>query len=272
MSHAVVPTESADPRDRATVHRNGLGLQLRYWRGLRGLSQLDLALQAELSARHVSFLETGRSKASEQTLVQLAVALQLSAADAMSLKRANAGVNDRPHQPDAATKATLRNMVDSHSPFPALIVDSIGTLHHTNDAMRRLIDLLRLSHAKTNLYELYFAPDGFGTIVVDAERIAPVVFAQVRRDLLAANRPDAIAMLEHLSALAPELARWESQAEYDDPNPVIQTVLQAGARRLQLSSLFASFGSVEAGNRSDWRVETVFPVDDQTAAFFAGSG
>lgn len=246
----------------------GLSVQLRYWRHLRGLSQLDLALESNLSARHISFLETGRSKASDETIARLATALRLSYADAMSLRRANVGLHGSPHHPDPQTQLTLNRMVEAHAPYPALIVDSIGTIHGANEAMQRLIAFLPMEVPSSNLFELYFSPCGFRTIVEDAKRIAPTFFARVRRDLLALNRPDAMRVLEYLTRLAPDLATPGPRSIQNDPNPGVEAVVRVGDIRLRLSSMFASFGSKDAGNQSDWRVETVFPLDDQTAAFF----
>ncbi len=249
-------------------YATGLPMQLRYWRHLRGFSQLELALEAGLSARHVSFLETGRSKASDDTIARLSTALRLSYADAMSLRRANAGLRSIPHHPDPQTRATLNRMVEAHAPYPALIVDSIGTIHGANDAMRLLIASLPTGMESSNLFELYFSPYGFRTIVDDAEHVARMLFSQIRRDLLAVNRPEAMCVLEYLTRLAPDLASLEPSSMKNESRPGVESVVHVGGTRLHLSSMFASFGSEDAGNQSDWRVETVFPLNDETAEFF----
>ncbi len=244
----------------------GFPAQLRYWRRLRGFSQLDLALAADVSSRHLSFLETGRSKASDQTIGRLASALDLSCADERSLRRANFGFGEQREPPDARTKATLERMVERHAPYPALIVDSLGTIHHANRAMTRLLTLVPIR--SSNLFKIYFARDGFRTVLEDSHHIGSLLFAQIRRELLALNRPEAMVLLIDLTDLAPDLAAHPTQSEKRNVNPVMETVLRVGAMRLHLSHVFASFGSEDADNNSDWRVETVFPMDDETAAFF----
>ena len=160
-------------------------------------------------------------------------------------------------------------MIEAHAPYPALIVDSIGTIHGANDAMRRLISLLPMKVESSNLFELYFSPYGFRTIVEDAERIAPKLFSQIRRELLALNRPEAMRVLDHLTRLAPDLANPEPFSMKTDSYPGVESFVRVGDTRLHLSSMFASFGSDDAGNQSDWRVETVFPLDNRTDAFFS---
>lgn len=257
------------PYDRQTASLPGSAFsqQLRYWRLLRGMSQMDLALAADVSPRHISFLETGRSRASESTIVRLASALGLSRADVTSLSRGNLRRGERRLPPDPEMQDSMRRIVDAHSPYPALVVDSIGTIHHANDGMRRLVDALCMRHAASkNLFELYFAPDGFRSVVEDADRIGPLVFNQTRRDLLSLNRPEATRVLETISRLAPDLAKAVSKD--DEERPVVEVALKLDDVRLRVSSVFPSFGADNAGNRMDWQVETIFALDDQSASFF----
>ncbi len=254
----------------SAAHTNGLGVQLRYWRRLRGLSQLQLSLETGVSSRHLSFLETGRSTASEETLERISDALRLSPADTTCLKRSRAGLGGRPPLPSPKVRDALRRAVDTHSPWPALIVDSIGTVHYANAGMVRMLDGVRGEHETSNLFEFYFAPWGFRSIVEDEPRVAPPLFARIRRDLLSLGDPEAMRVLDRLSRLAPDLARLEPRSIPDEPDPVLETAIRLDGVRLRLSSIEASPGSDEGGNRTDWRVETVFPLDDESRRWFTG--
>ena len=105
-----------------------VGEQLRAWRGRRRLSQLDLALDAEISARHLSFLETGRSRPSRPMLLRLADRLHIPARERNRLLVAAGFAPSLPERPlDDPAMAAARRAVDlvlaAYEPFPALAVD-----------------------------------------------------------------------------------------------------------------------------------------------------
>ena len=126
---------------------NGLRDLLRGWRDLRGKSQLELSLDAGISQRHLSFIETGRSVPSRETLLQVAKALDipLRERNALLLAAGYASVYpetawDAPEM--AAINAALRRMLRQHEPFPAIVIDRYWDVVLTNDAAPRFFGQL----------------------------------------------------------------------------------------------------------------------------------
>ena len=124
-------------------HRAGLfPALLKHWRRQRGLSQLDLALNADVSARHVSFLETGRSLPSPEMVLRLATTL------GVPLRQVNAMLRSAGHEPvydesdDALPPAVtdaLRLLKAHHEPYPLVVVDRAYRVRDLNDGAARLL-------------------------------------------------------------------------------------------------------------------------------------
>jgi len=116
-----------------------VGELLRFWRVQRRLSQLDLALEAEMSTKHLSFVETGRAQPSRQLLLHLATQLDLPIAERNRLLLAGGFAPlylDQPYDSEALRplRESLHQLLDAHQPNPALIVDGLWNLIDANDA------------------------------------------------------------------------------------------------------------------------------------------
>jgi transcriptional regulator with XRE-family HTH domain len=121
------------------------GELIRFWRTRRRLSQLELALEAKLSTKHLSFVETGRSRPSRQLLIHLAQRLDLPIAERNRLLLAGGFAPPYLEQPyDGAVmqplRESLRRLLEAHQPNPALIVDGLWNLIKANSAASLLWD------------------------------------------------------------------------------------------------------------------------------------
>lgn len=125
--------------------RGGLfAAQLKYWRRKRGLSQLDLSLAADVSARHISFLETGRARPSEAMVVRLANVLAVPPRERNALLEA-AGFEPRATEPDeipGEIRRALEHMLAKLEPYPVVIMDQCYTVLELNRAARALFGAL----------------------------------------------------------------------------------------------------------------------------------
>src|SRR5690606_30189277 len=125
--------------------RHGVGLQIRDWRQRRRRSQLDLALDAEISARHLSFLETGRSRPSREMVLRLAEKLDVPLRERNELLVAAGFAPLFPERPlDDPTLKAARRAIDlvlkGHEPFPALAIDRHWTLIARNAAVAPMLE------------------------------------------------------------------------------------------------------------------------------------
>lgn len=251
------------------------GQLLADWRRTRRLSQLDLATRAEVSSRHLSFVETGRAQASAGLLQRLAEALDLSCRDTNQLLVAAGHTprfsETRLDDPSMApVRRALEVMLDNHSPYPAAVLDAHWNLLLANPAQQAMIQAIVAEGGPLpqtgNIIELVFHPEGFRPFVVNWNTVAGFLLRRLRRDL--DTRPDAA--LRGLYQRLGELADVETLLEHTPATvePMLTLQLDISGRRLSLFSTLASFGTAVDVVMEELRIEHYFPADDITRAFF----
>lgn len=253
--------------------RDTFGDILREWRGLRRFSQLALALEAETSARHLSFLESGRASPSRGMVLRLAEALQMPKAAA---NRALQAAGFAPAYPqlaqDAAdlapVRAAIRKVLANHEPYPAVVIDQHWDIAGANDGALSLFAAIGLSGQRNMLEALIAAGDD--EAVENWTETALLALQRARAELIAlGGEPRLKALAERLAA-HPRLA----QGDHSGVNlnqAVIPTVFRVGGERLSMFSIIAQFGSVQDVGASELRIEMMFPADDATHDFFVAA-
>jgi transcriptional regulator with XRE-family HTH domain len=167
---------------------NQLGNLLRHWRNVRGRNQLDLSIETGLSQRHISFIESGRSSPSRQTLLEIAQVLDvpLRERNSLLLSAGYAPVYSEAAwnsvQMQSVTKA-LERILRQHEPFPALVMDRYWNVLLTNDAAPRFfncfIDMSRRKGPR-NMLHLIFDPDGMRPFVENWADVAASLMQRVK--------------------------------------------------------------------------------------------
>jgi transcriptional regulator with XRE-family HTH domain len=248
-----------------------IGDHLRSWRQRRHLSQLDLACDADISTRHISFLETGRARPSRDMVLHLAERLEVPLRDRNVLLVAAgfAPVFAERSLDDPALNAA-RQAVDlvlaAHEPYPAIAVDRHWVLVAANRAARLLTEGVgqELTNPPVNVLRVALHPDGL------ARRIAN--FAEWRGDLLARLRRQVEVSADPiLAALYEELAGYPSPRQPGSPPPanptavVIPLRLITGAGTLSFLSTITVFGTPVDITLSELAIETFLPADRETA-------
>ena len=254
------------------------GIILREWRARRGWSQLDLAHEARASQRHVSFIESGRGRASRGLLIALAEAL------GMPLRERNALLLASGFAPiyadtawDAeemhAVKKALERMLRQHAPFPAIVMDRHWNVLMSNDDAPRFfgsfIDMAARK-GQRNLLRLMFDPQGMRPHVDNWERVARGLFERMRREAvggkLDAGAQDLIAELQALSGFAPQWERADA-AQAGTEGPVLPIGFVKEGRVLNYFSMVSTVGTPQTVAAQELRVECMFPADDETEAW-----
>lgn len=259
-----------------------VGTLLRDWRQRRRLSQLDLALEAGVSARHVSFVETGRSRPSAEMVLHLAEQLDVPLRDRNQLllaagyaPRFGERALDDPEMTPVAD--ALQRILDGHDPYPALVVDRGWNVVAGNSALSLLTTGVprHLMAPAPNAMRLALHPDGL------APRIAN--FAQWRAHLLERlQRQVTLTGDERLAALHDEVAAYPrpdgAPHEHADAptTPGASDLAEALAVPLRLRvdggelvfiSIVATFGTAVDITVAELSIESFFPADAQTAAW-----
>lgn len=254
---------------------SAVGRLLRHWRGARRLSQLDLALKARVSARHVSFVESGRAAPSRQMVLQLAEALDIPLRERNLLLEAAGFVRYYRETRFADAEMTqLRRAVEfilrQHEPYGAVCVDRYwNVLAHNLPHARLTAAVLAGSPAPaplaTNLLRFLFHPDGLRGCVVNWDEVARATLTRLSREI-AANPGD-----ERLQKLYDELLGYAGAPtalippDFTVPPPVVLPLhLRRGDLDLRLFGTITTIGTPQDITAQELRIEAFFPADEST--------
>ena len=187
----------------AIDHQASFGDQLRLWRQQRHMSQLDLALEAEISARHLSFVETGRSRPSREMVMRLAetLSLPLRGCNALLLAAGFApAYRERPLDDPAlgAARDAVQRILDGHMPYPALAVDRHWNLVAHNAVVPLMFDGVApdLLAPPSNVLRVSLHPDGLAPRITNLAEFSGHVLSRLRRQAAAAGDPALVALHE----------------------------------------------------------------------------
>ena len=251
-----------------------VGELVRFWRSQRRLTQMELALEANLSTKHLSFVETGRSRPSRQLLVHLAQHLDLPIAERNRLLLAGGFAPPYLEQPyDGEVMQPLREslsrLLQAHEPNPALIVDGLWNLIEANGAASLLWDGVDpdLLEPPINMLRLGVHPGGLPKISsMTAACNAPLIQTLRRKSREDAD-PALGRLIEEVEAYLP-----------DDPptgqatQPVVSLDLRTPLGEVSLFTVIATIGAPLEVTAASLAIETFVPMDARSAARLAELG
>lgn len=252
--------------------QDGFGSLLKSWRNRQRQSQLDLGLSAGLSQRHISFLETGRSKPSRYAVHQICEALQMPAAE-HDVMLVSAGFAPQAVDPGwtaqvrAAVDTSIDHVLAGHEPYPAVSVDRIWNLQKANESARKFFAAAG-SSGQTNLLLEIMSPGVLRDNIANWTDVTRALFRLL--DLEVARRPhdaEGKALLETLKAL-PGVANAIAERPKEHPAPVVSIEFVIDGIHLKLFSLIATIGMSMDATLDDLRIETLLPADEQTIQWF----
>jgi transcriptional regulator with XRE-family HTH domain len=256
----------------------GFGPRLRHWRQQRGMSQLSLALQAEVSARHLSWLETGRAQPSRAMVLRLATHLQVPLAErnALLVAAGHAPAWPRRTLDDPALAValqTVRRLLAAHEPCPALAVDR----HWQLLAHNRMVGLLlqgvdaSLLVPPVNVVRLCLHPLGLAPMIVNLRQWLAHMLARLQPP--PGLPPDALqqALLGEVRAALEALPEVAGEADADDGagGLVLPLRLRTPFGELHLIGTITVFGTPQDVLLSELAIESFFPADEATAALLS---
>ncbi|NIZ13530.1 helix-turn-helix domain-containing protein [Phaeobacter sp. HF9A] len=243
----------------------GFGAELKSWRQTRRQSQLDLALAAEVSARHISFLETGRANPSRDMVLRLSAALLLSPEASNRLMSAAGhtpayGARSLSDAEMAPLRAAVDWTLERHAPYPAMALGRHWQLIRLNAPAEQLLAATGLGEGDSFL-EAFLESDALRARIDNLAELERLLLLRLRSELLHFGRD---AVLEH--AVARLQARQRDLSAHDSAPlpPMIPARYRVGGRVLSFFSAVSQFGSVEDIALCDLRIESLFPADEAT--------
>lgn len=256
-----------------TTPATSFGDHLRAWRQRRRLSQLDLALEAEISTRHLSFVETGRSLPSREMVLRLADRLDVPLRERNSMLVAAGYAPVFPERPLAAPQLEpARRAIDlvlrAHEPFPALAVDRHWNLVASNRPLQALLAGVPapLLEPPVNVLRLSLHPEGIAPRIDNYHEWRDHLLHRLRRQILASGDDALSRLLEELSAYpAPAAAGGAMTRQDEAPAIAVPLRLRSDAGVLSFISTVTVFGTPVDVTLSELALESFFPADDLTA-------
>jgi transcriptional regulator with XRE-family HTH domain len=244
-----------------------VGELLREWRERRRLSQLDLSIQAEISTRHLSFVETGRSRPTPQMIVKLTEQLDVPLRERNTLLLAAGYAPAYPQhglaEPELANvRAALRKVLDGHEPYPAVIVNRWWELLEGNSAIQRLIDgsAAHLLAEPVNVLRLTLHPEGMAPRIINLAQWRAHLLTQLHRR--AAELGDARLLDLHEELLGYPGGEDHTVAPH---NVVLPLRLKHGDGELSFFSISAAVSTATDVTVGELAIEMFYPADAETA-------
>jgi transcriptional regulator with XRE-family HTH domain len=260
--------------DRVVESESPFGRLLREWRARRRVSQLDLAVEAGVSSRHVSFIETGRSLPSREMILLLARVLDIPLRDRNDLLTAagyaplyRATNLDSPALEQA--RRALDFMLRQQEPYPAIVVDRHWTILKANGGAVRLVEAFTDPSAAGewggNAMRLMFHPGGFRPYIVNWEAMAAALIQWLHRDVLAGlGGAETRRLLAELLSYPGVPPRWRTLDLDVSTAPFLSIDFSRGDLQLKYFSTLTSLGTPHDITLQELRVEAFVPADAAT--------
>lgn len=251
---------------------------LRAWRQRRGRSQLDLAGRADISQRHLSFLELGRAAPSRDMVLRLATALEVPLRQHNALLLA-AGFAPVWRETDLAAPELSQAsdavgfMLNQQEPFPGVAVDRQWNLLKANQGAVRLVEFLvgpLAPDAKVNLADALVAPDVLRPFLVNWADVVRYFVRSVEADAAADGQPETAALLARLLSYEGVRPALSEPASYGAVSPVLPMHFRKGDVSLQLFTTIATLGIPRDITLEELRIECFFPMDAATVGVLRG--
>jgi transcriptional regulator with XRE-family HTH domain len=257
-----------------TAHqrRRPVGELLRRWRGRRRLSQLELALESGISARHLSFVENGKSAPSREMILRLAEELDLPLRERNHLLLAagyapvySEATLDSPEM--SAVRRAVQQVLKGHEPYPAVVVDRNWNLRGANSGVALLTDGVseELLAPMANVLRVSLHPDGMAPRIANLGEWRSHLLGRLRRQLALTADTGLSRLLNELSAYPCD----QPETEIEIPGPgdiVVPLRIRHEGRELAFFSTVATFGTPLDVTVSELAIESFFPADPETTS------
>ena len=265
-------TDTTAPASASPPERSAVGKLLQRWRATRRLSQLDLSLDAGISTRHLSYVETGRSRPSRDLIELLADALAVPLRERNTLLVA-AGFAPRYlerslNDPELAkVKQAIELILERHDPDPAFVLDRYWDLLMANRGLARVLGMVRGGKPKhSNILRQVFDPDDMRPYIANWHEVAGDLVRHLHQQTASAPHDKALrALLDEVLAYPEVPLNWRYRELGAVPQPVITTIFRLGDDLLSFFSTLTTFGAPLDITLDEIRIECMFPADERTS-------
>ncbi|NKB32150.1 MAG: helix-turn-helix domain-containing protein [Pseudomonadales bacterium] len=255
---------------------SAVGPLLSEYRKRNRLSQLDLSLLADVSSRHISFIETGRTSPSRAMLLKLADVMNLPHKDSNLLLNSGGyaaaytelDIESAEMEP---VRQALSMILENHNPYPALVMDSSYNLLMANQAQQAL-----MSHAlgsinelsSNNIMEALFDHSLFRPLIANWDVVASHLLRRLKKQVLAYGNPGQELLYKKLLTMSPP-QNWEQPDESQEDGPMLTVDFKVGDLTLSMFTTLSQFGSALDIGMEELLIESYFPANEDSQQFFS---
>jgi transcriptional regulator with XRE-family HTH domain len=249
---------------------------LKHWRRRRGMSQLDLALAADVSARHVSFLESGRAQPSEAMVLRLFGVLEAPLRDQNECLRAAGFAPRFPDTEfssfDSDIEAVVMRMMKQQEPFPLTVMDAGYNIIRANDAALRIFRSFCQeppSPVETvNLFEIVFAPERARRFIQNWQQLGSAMVTRLHHEALRKSDDTRLwSLLDRVLAYPDVPCDWKNFNIENDESPICPLILANDTVILTFVMTVTAFSAPRHVAVEEMRVESYFPLNAETEAY-----
>lgn len=249
---------------------------LKFWRDRRGLSQLDLAVSAEVSSRHISFLETGRARPSSEMLLRLCAVMEVPLRERNVMLHA-AGLPPAfvepsfDHELPEAVVQLFERMAELHEPMPLVITNRACDVLRTNRGAQRvlahfLVDPTQLP-SPLNVLDVLFHPGLARPFVQNWSAVARFMLSRVQRELLTRPHDELLVRCAERLQGYPDVPRaWSLPNFAEEVAPALVLHLRRDALELRFLTTMTTLNAPQNVTLEELRIDSYYPLDDATYA------
>lgn len=255
--------------------KDSVGDFLRFWRKHNRMSQMALALEVGISTRHLSFVETGRSRPSRNLVLKMARSLKLPLRHCNAfLKAAGYAAEFKEERFNGdrmeMVREALQRMLEKHEPYPAFVVSPAYTVLMSNSGYKRMVTFLAGEQALTrydNVYRLTFSSDGLRPAIDDWPRIERFMLNRLWDEAVSTQNSDLFSLYEEISRLqAGTIPPVDSGL--DATFPVMRLTFVKNDIKASFFTTITTFGTPLDLTTQELRIESLFPADAFTKGLF----
>jgi len=255
-------------------NNESVGDILRFWRKLKRISQMDLALDVGISSKHLSFVETGRSQASRDLILRIAQELKIPFRHRNAFLTAAGYASEYGEEPFDGEKMemvrqALERMLDKHEPYPAFVVNTGYKILMANASMLNIINFFAGEDAMLkydNAYRVIFAEDGLRPYVKDWQKVEHFMIARLLEEAVSTQHPELLALYKEISKLRTNEEAIDFQI--NDNLPIMSLTLEKNSTKINLFTTITTLGTPLDLTTQELRIELFFPADYETKQVF----
>lgn len=251
-----------------------VGEMLRYWRQVKKISQMDLALDIDISSKHLSFVETGRSKPSRDLVLKIANSLELPYRHRNAFLMAAGYAPQFQEEPFGGSKMgivreAIQRLIDNHEPYPAFVVNTGYRIIMKNSGYDHFVKFYAGDTALRkydNAIRILFAEDGLRPYVRDWPSVEQFLLVRLWDEVISSQNSELLALYKEITSLRSD--GNSTDFRNDSGLPVMGLILEKNSIQANFFTMITTLGTPLELTTQELRIELLFPSDEETKQMF----